>query len=152
MEFEYMQELNDNNNLSGITNEGLNELEINSLQEKYNNGNSFPLSFREFLIIGGKSEGTGAVYYDFDALFEDLEEAIEYSGFKIERPFFVFDKLDSQFSGFFLDENNPDPNVYIYDPFGHKEENIPLLRPADGFTFSSLIKESIRRVKLGLAP
>jgi len=154
MELQYMQTLADNPVLeegSSIVLEGLEEQEIISMEEKYNSGESFPLAFREFLFVGGKNEGTGAVWDDFDDLHEDLEEIIENSGYMIQRPFFVFDRLDGQFSGFFLDEETEDPDVYIFHPYGKKRGEFPLFRSANGFTFSGLINEAIRRTKLGLS-
>jgi len=152
MELQYMQTLADNPNLmTGVILEGLDELEVLKLEGKYMKGGTFPLAFREYLLVGGIRSGTGAVWYDFDDLFEELEEVLEDSGDKIQRPFFVFDRLDSQFSGFFLDEETEDPDLYIFDPYGKKRGEFPLFRSANGFTFSGLINEAIRRKKLGLS-
>gem|GEM_PF-5445466 len=40
--------------------------------------------------------------------------------------------------------------IYIYDPYGKKRGDFPLFRSANGFTFSGLVNEKIRRIKLNL--
>ena len=148
-----MQQLSDNPNLkpSLLPREPMSEEEIIALRTKYNNGNEFPLAFEEFLQIAGNGSNI-TVDTDFESLFEDVEEVIEFTGFSIDRPFFPFDQNDSQFSIFFLDEDKPDPDVYIYDPYGKKRGDYPLFRSANGFTFSGLVNEDIRRTKLNLRP
>ncbi|WP_299211826.1 hypothetical protein [uncultured Dokdonia sp.] len=115
MEFQYMQQLKDNPNLrpSFLPEESMSELEIIDLRDKYNDGNEFPLAFEEFLNISGKVCHIG-IDTDYEGIFEDFMELIEDSGYMIDRPFFVIDRLDSQFSGFFLDEEKEDPDIYIY--------------------------------------
>lgn len=143
----YMKNLLNNPNLSPYaTLEGLSEEKIIALEAKYNDGNSFPIAFREYLSIAGIVSGTGVVDNDFDDLYERLEEHIGWTGYKIERPFMAFDKLDGQFTIFFLDEEKEDPDCYIFYPSGKKEGHSPLLWPCE-LTFSELVNEAIRRKK-----
>ncbi|MFL0205029.1 hypothetical protein, partial [Tenacibaculum maritimum] len=93
MELKYMQQLKDNLNLLvGVTLEGLGEDRILVLESKFNEGKKFPLSFREYLVLGGVKGGTGVVDNDFEELREDCEESLEYTGYKMDRPYFVFDQ------------------------------------------------------------
>ncbi|SFZ80524.1 hypothetical protein [Tenacibaculum maritimum] len=145
MELKYMQQLKDNPNLLvGVTLEGLGEDRILVLESKFNKGKKFPLSFREYLVLGGVKGGTGVVDNDFEELREDCEESLEYTGYKMDRPYFVFDRLDSQYSIFFLDEEKEDPDIYILDAFAKKEENWPLYRDVK-YTFSKMINDAIYR-------
>ncbi|MFL0100341.1 hypothetical protein [Tenacibaculum maritimum] len=145
MELKYMQQLKDNLNLLvGVTLEGLGEDRILVLESKFNKGKKFPLSFREYLVLGGVKGGTGVVDNDFEELREDCEESLEYTGYKMDRPYFVFDQLDGQYSIFFLDEDMEDPDVYILDAFAKKEENWPLYRDVK-YTFSKMINDAIYR-------
>lgn len=148
MEIKYMQKLKANPNIGKrYLIEGLKETQIQKLEAKYNNGNEFPKAFREYLFIGGIKGGTGVVYNNFDDLFEDCEEDMEYCKYSIERPFFIFDNYDGQYSIFFLDEKDEDPKIYILDPFGKKRGEFPLVRPSFLETFSKLINEAIYRIK-----
>lgn len=145
MELKYMQQLKDNPNLLvGVTLEGLGEDRILVLESKFNKGKKFPLSFREYLVLGGVKGGTGVVDNDFEELREDCEESLEYTGYKMDRPYFVFDQLDSQYSIFFLDKEKEDPDIYILDAFAKKEENWPLYRDVK-YTFSKMINDAIYR-------
>ena len=75
---------------------------------------------------------------------------LEQVGEKIERPFFAFDVYNSQYSVVFLDEDEEDPKVYLISPFLAKGGKVPLIK-ANGFIFSDLVNESIRRVKNNIA-
>ncbi|MCT4664216.1 MAG: hypothetical protein N4A45_03155 [Flavobacteriales bacterium] len=149
MEIKYMQQLRDNPNLAPSIGrrKGINLSQIQELETKYNNGNKFPKAFREYLFLAGIMGNTGVVDEDFDDLFEDCEEDMETWGNKLERPFFVFDRLDSQYSIFFLDEQNEDPDVYIFNASWDSEDSDPLLKKSFTGTFSNLINEAIYRIK-----
>ncbi|WP_298512006.1 hypothetical protein [uncultured Kordia sp.] len=149
IEIKYLQQLRDNPNLNIAISPrvGWEESKIVALETKYNEGRPFPQAFREYLFLAGDYGGTGVVYEDWDDLREDCEDDIEYWGNKLKRPFFVFDKLDSQYSIFFLDEDKEDPIVYIFNASwnpNHKEE---LLKKALTGSFSNLINEAIYRIK-----
>jgi len=149
IEIKYLQQLRDNPNLSINISpiQGWEEAQIIELEEKYNNGQPFPLAFREYLFLAGEYGGTGVVYEDWDDLREDCEEDIEYWGNKLERPFFVFDKLDSQYSIFFLDEDKEDPIVYIFNASWNSNQQGKFLKRALTGSFSNLINEAIYRIK-----
>ncbi len=142
-----MQQLRDNPSLSSrLPLEGLNLETISSIRSQFNEGNNFPLAFEEYLLIGGKNEATGMVWEhdEFEQLREDCEESLEYTGYTLERPFFVFDMLDGIYSIFFLDEDKEDPDIYILYPSGAYEEHEPLLRDVK-YTFSKMINDAIYR-------
>ncbi|WP_417784917.1 hypothetical protein [Tenacibaculum sp.] len=113
MELKYMQQLKDNPKLSHrISLKGLEERKIMDLRSQFNKGKLFPKAFEEYLLVGGESEATRMVYEydDFEELREDCEESLENCGYTMNRPYFVFDRLDSIF---FLDEDKEDPDIYI---------------------------------------
>ncbi|MGG8496198.1 hypothetical protein ACQY1Q_07255 [Tenacibaculum sp. TC6] len=142
-----MQQLRDTPNLSNrIPLKGLEIDTIVKIRGLFNEGKEFPLAFEEYLSVGGESEATGMVFEwdDFEELREDCEESLEYTGYKMDRPYFVFDQLDSQYSIFFLDEDKEDPDIYILDAYAKKEENWPLYRDVK-YTFSKMINDAIYR-------
>ena len=150
MELKYMQQLKDNPKLSHrISLKGLEERKIMDLRSQFNKGKLFPKAFEEYLLVGGESEATGMVYEyeDWEEIREDCEEDLEYCGYSMERPYFVFDRLDGQSSIFYLDEEDEDPKIYILDPYGKKEGEFPLVRPSFISTFSGLINEAIHRIQ-----
>ncbi|CAM1350137.1 conserved hypothetical protein [Tenacibaculum halocynthiae] len=149
MKLKYMQKLKDNPNLIGeswAVNKGLSKEDTLILSDKFNDGKEFPLVFNEFLTLAGESNGLDivAISDDFEQLREDCEESLEYTGYKMDRPYFVFDQLDSQYSIFFLDEDKEDPDIYILDAYAKKEENWPLYRDVK-YTFSKMINDAIYR-------
>ncbi|WP_075342943.1 hypothetical protein [Tenacibaculum agarivorans] len=121
--------------------------EIKNLAEN-SGGIEFPLSFIEYLSIAGKSNGLDVVVVseDFEEIREDCDEDLEYTGYTVERPFFVFDRLDGQYSIFFLDEDKEDPDVYILFPTGAYGSGEEFLRDVK-YTFSKMINDSIYRAK-----
>ncbi|SEE01956.1 hypothetical protein SAMN04487765_1124 [Tenacibaculum sp. MAR_2010_89] len=147
MELKYMKQLKDTPNLSSrIPLKGLEIETVIEIRKLFNEGKKFPLAFEEYLSIGGESEATGMVFEwdDFEQLREDCEESLEYTGYKMDRPYFVFDQLDAIYSIFFLDEDKEDPNVYILDPSGAYEGNEPFLKDVK-YTFSKMINDAIYR-------
>ncbi len=151
MELQYMQQLKDTPNLIGESwaeNKPITNKEIKSLENKYNEGSEFPLAFKEFLLVAGKNNGLDVVVIeeDFEELREDCEESLEYTGYTMDRPYFVFDQLDGQYSIFFLDEDKEDPEVYILFPTGAYGSGEPFLRDVK-YTFSKMINDAIYRVK-----
>ena len=148
MEIKFMSKLEKAQKLlgSGIR-KPYNESQIKDLEEQFNKGKKFPRAFREYLFLAGEYGGTGVVDEDWEEIREDCEEDLEYCGYSMERPYFVFDRLDGQYSIFYLDEEDEDPKVYILDPYGKKEGEFPLVRPSFISTFSGLINEAIHRIQ-----
>ncbi len=122
-------------------------VEISELEIKFNQGSNFPKAFREYLFLAGKWSGEGVVNNDFEDIREDCDEDMEYWGYSLDRPYFVFDQLDSQYSIFYLDDDKEDPLIYILHPSGKKEGMYPLVRSNHMGTFTQLIDEAIHRVK-----
>lgn len=99
-----MQQLKGNPKLSHrISLKGLDEKKIQDIRNQFNEGKEFPKALEEYFLIGGESEATGMVYEynDFEELREDCEESLENCGYTMNRPYFVFDRLDSIYSIFF---------------------------------------------------
>lgn len=148
MEIKFMSKLEKAQKLlgSGIR-KPYNESQIKDLEEQFNKGKKFPRAFREYLFLAGEYGGTGVVDEDWEEIREDCEEDLEYCGYSMERPYFVFDRLDGQYSIFYLDEEDEDPKIYILDPCGKKEGEFPLVRLSFISTFSGLINEAIHRIQ-----
>ena len=148
MEIKYMTQLRDNPNISAIgRRENWNISQIEELEIKYNNDKPFPIAFREYLYLAGDWGGTGVVNEDWDDLYKDCKEDMEYCGYSLERPYFIFDNYSSQYSIFYLDDTREDPKIYILDPFGKIEGEEPLVRENLQGTFTNLINEAIYRKK-----
>ena len=154
MEIIYMKEIQKNIKIDRKKhmNEGFNENEIKNLETIFNKRKEFPIAFREFLFLAGKYNN-----FAFDDLGEGLnelqniaKEELQMTRQKVDRPFFAFDVYDSQYSVIFLDETEEDPKVYIINPYGAKEGSEPLIKP-NGWIFSELVNENIRRVKNNIA-
>ena len=142
-----MQQLKDNPNLLRRAKlKGLNEDDVITLEAKFNDKKTFPLSFREYLLVGGIIGGTGVVDNDFEELREDCEESLENCGYTVDRPYFVFDRLDGVYSIFFLDEEKQDPDIYILHPSGAYEGLEPFLKDVK-YTFSKMVNDAIYRKK-----
>lgn len=152
MSLTYMQNLKDNLSLSKRVSpcESLSMSEIKSLELKYNSGKKFPLAFREYLSLAGKYFNCGFddMGLGLDALQERAQKELVRTQQSITRPFFVFHQRTAceYFVIIFLDEGKDDPDTYVCSPWDAQEGNEPLFK-ANGFTFSGLVNESIRRVK-----
>lgn len=147
MEIKYLQQVVNNPILDGFKNRGLNVAQIEQLEEEFNNSREFVKPFREYIFLAGDFNNFG-----FDDLGEGLselqkicKEELETTKQTVERPFFTFSVYDSQYSVIFLDEDKPDPDIYIIDPFAPSEGE-ELIRQSS-WVFSKLVNESIRRVK-----
>lgn len=151
MNIEYMIQVK-NNTVINFKNEPMSISNIENLEKKYNEGKEFPKAFREYLYLAGNFNNFG-----FDDLGEGLDELqniakeeLEIAGQKVERSFFAFDVYNSQYSVIFLDETEEDPKVYLISPFLAKGGSEPLIKP-NGWIFSELVNENIRRVKNNIA-
>ncbi|WP_046755256.1 SMI1/KNR4 family protein [Kordia jejudonensis] len=142
MTIQYLNKLKNRNTILGWKNEGLSIEEIVSLEEKFNNGNSFPRIYREYLFIAGKHCGIAIDQgLGFDWLQKTSKDILLEYKQTINRPIFIFDQLDGceQFGFFFLDDEKDNPNIYICNPFEHIEEGEPLYYPYNQKTFSEFI-------------
>lgn len=151
MTIKFLNAIIKNPNLKSWSNKGLGEQEIAKLEQKYNNGKKLPISIEEFLFLAGDINNIGFdTHHTIFRLQESARENLEYCGHKIDRPFFAFDHLDDceQFTFVYLDEDQNDPDVYIAEPYYVKYGH-PLVHRYRDYTFSSLVNEHIRRIKIG---
>lgn len=150
MEIVYMNHVKENMKIKRKPwpNEGLSILEIEKLEQKFNYGKKFPKAFREFLFLAGEyfNGGFDDLGEGLDQLQEYAKEDMEMAGQTLNKSFFAFDVLDSMYSVILLEETNEDPKVYLLMPFLAKGGSEPLLKP-NGWDFTALVNESIRRVK-----
>lgn len=147
MNIEYMNHIQENPILEGFKNRGFSLDKIKQIEQKFNHGKKFPKAFREFLFLAG--DFNNIAFDDIDGILELQEyakEDMEMAGQILNKPFFAFDVLDSMYSVIFLDETDDDPKVYLLMPFLAKGGSEPLLKP-NGWDFTALVNESIRRVK-----
>lgn len=133
--------------MRSFINRGFSIDKIKQIESKYNHGKEFPKAFREFLFLAGDFNNFGFDDIDgIEALQEYAKEDMEMAGQTLNRPFFAFDVLDSMYSVILLDEINEDPKVYLLMPFLAKGGSQPLIKP-NGWNFTDLVNENIRRVK-----
>ncbi len=142
MKIEYMQLLKKNNSLGVVTDRPMTLLEIEQLEQLYNNGNQMPIPLRELLFLAGKF--CSAIDIGRPSSFEGQIEVRQWLTNKnktISRPFFGFDPMDfNQFSLVYLDDPRPDPMVYhvtIEDDDGEMDIY------TSGFSLSNLINHLI---------
>lgn len=147
MNIEYVTQIKENVKLRSFINRGFSIDKIKQIESKYNYGKEFPKAFREFLFLAGDFNNFGFDDIDgIEALQEYAKEDMEMAGQTLNRPFFAFDVLDSMYSVILLDEINEDPKVYLLMPFLAKGGSQPLMKP-NGWNFTDLVNENIRRVK-----
>lgn len=150
MELQYLNELEQNPKLTHFTNKGLSIEGILKLELEYNNCKPFPIAIREFLFLAGEDNTIGFdTHHSIEILQQRAKENLDYCKQKIDRPFFAFDQLVDceQFTFVYLDEDQNDPDVYLAEPYAALEEDDPLIRRYQEYTFSSLVNEHIRRIK-----
>lgn len=147
MTIEYVTQIKENVKLRSFINRGFSIDKIKQIESKYNHGKEFPKAFREFLFLAGDFNNFGFDDIDgIEALQEYAKEDMEMAGQTVNRSFFAFDVLDSMYSVILLDEINEDPKVYLLMPFLAKGGSQPLIKP-NGWNFTDLVNENIRRVK-----
>jgi len=147
MEINYMNQVKENPSINKFVNRGFSLDKINEIETNFNSGREFPKAFREFLFLAGDFNNWG--FDSIDGIIKQQEyvkEELEMAGQKVKRPFFAFSVYNSQYSVIFLDEEKEDPDVYLISPFLAEEGVEPLIKP-NGWVFSDLVNESIRRVK-----
>lgn len=143
-----MQQLKDNPVIYRFRNEPMTIAEINQLESKYNQGKEFPRAIREFLFLAGNFNNCG--FDDIDGIEYIQERAkteLESTDTKIDRPFFAFDQLSDCecFIFVYLDEEVENPKTYVCSPY-YKSVNEEFIKH-NGWDFTGLVNESIRRKK-----
>ena len=141
MEIKFLTRFSKIKSIGGWETKGLSINQIVELENKYNNGNKFPVAYREYLYIGGEShglrldEGKG-----FDWLYEMAQKELDENGQSIDRPYFVIDQLDAceQFGFIYLDESEEDPIVYICKP-PYVQDGFNLIEPYEQKQLSNVI-------------
>ncbi len=145
MEIKYLKKLQSIKKVRGKENKGYTIGEIVTLETKYNNSEPFPLSYREYLFIGGRYSGVNLdEAFGLDWLQTKSKEVLKENNQKIERPFFVIDQLDTceQFGFFYLDEEDEDPIIYNCMP-PYVEDGYPLIQPYRQGRLSEVINSLI---------
>ena len=163
MNIKYLKSFQDNiSNLRGSISRGLNIEEITFLEEKLNNGNSFPKALKEYLYLGGDynplgfdSEGIG---YDegknqYLALIEFYEKKMKQKGVSINKPYFILSSLHGEcFTFIYLDEgDDPQPYNFGVDE-DYRSENGEIIFNTPQNSFSELVDVLVDRALKGLTP
>lgn len=133
MDVEYMKKMQKNPRILGRQNEGATEEMIAELEAKLNV--SFPVSYREFLLLGGQDNNflgmDGGFYKSKEDEIYYIEEQQQLAaaqlsemGYKIDKPFWVIADLDGceQFHFFHFDEGD-NPPVYFYCSYMPQPDN-----------------------------
>lgn len=160
MNIKILKQLRDNPSLeinrSGYfsTIEGLSELELQQLEQTWNNGKEFPAALRELLFLAG-IKCYVLDYGIMESQQEMQEEARQWLvdfNRTISRPFYVIDVYNAgeQFLMVYLDEGD-NPNVYeAYLPNWRDDQMLWLDRV--GRTLKDFINIRIDMVKQGYNP
>lgn len=148
MDIKYLTQLKDNPVIYRFRNEPMTIAEINQLESKYNQGKEFPRAIREFLFLAGNFNNFGFDLIDgIEYIQECARKELEDSGSKIDRPFFAFDQLTrcEYFVFVYLDEEVENPKTYVCSPY-YRSDNEEFIKH-NGWDFTGLVNESIRRKK-----
>ena len=148
MTIEYLQKMQQHPKLRGWTNQGMTDAEIEALETRYNGGNHFPKSYREFLSLGGHYCNLGDIDTGdgYDWLQTRARQRLQEYGQDIGRPFWVTAQLDDceQFGFIYLDEANDDPAIYNSYP-AYVYQGDPLVQAKPQGKFSNYINECVDR-------
>lgn len=130
--------------------------EIETLEQLYNNGNTFPKALRELLFLAGNY--CYVLDYGWNETEEEIQNELQISARKwllkynknISRPFFVIDVYNGpeQFLYVYLDEGN---NPFVYQAFLPEQNNIKHFSSLNK-SLSEYINSLIDRVKQGYNP
>ena len=151
MEIKYLKKLKDNPTVGGWTNKGINLEGIKELENLYNNGNPFPVAFREYLFISGNrtivalDRGNG-----YKWMQEAAKEGLELYEVSIDRPFFVTHQIDNcmQFAFFYLDEKEDNPKIYNCYVDHEEFDFINFIEPIFQEGFAELIDDFVYKAKV----
>lgn len=116
MEIKYLKSLENYKGNATFYKKGISIEEIEKLEQEFNNGDKFPIAYREYLFLAGD---TNALYLDEGNGHKWMQETsknnIEEYNLDIGRPFWVISQVDNcmQFSFIYLDELEDNPKVYI---------------------------------------
>jgi sulfur relay (sulfurtransferase) DsrC/TusE family protein len=155
MKIKYLKKMEKTPDIEGHLNEGITEEQIHEIESK--TGYHFPVSYKEFLYLGGNSSSMLAnmnhdCYFDEEVIWQERQqiakEQAEEDGIKIDRDYWVFaDYGREQWHFFYFDEGD-NPPVYFYcsyfdDEQGNEYPGIERLNDS----FSEYIEEAIEDKK-----
>ncbi|NQX86328.1 MAG: SMI1/KNR4 family protein [Flavobacteriaceae bacterium] len=132
MEIQYLTELEAKPKRNAQTSpvEGYSESEIIQLEQSFNNGNTFPRAYREYLFLAGKFSWILEQGEELPELMSSFNFYLEPTGIVMTRPFVPFGVTGPGHEGFYicyLDEGD-DPSVhivYMADPFEREARDLP---------------------------
>ncbi len=146
MEIEYLKllEKTPKKEPNGFSNKGMSISEIENLEEKYNKGNHFPKSYREFLFLAGKFcwffHGGG----ELDELIRDFRSDLIYSRVEMNEPIVIYDTNSSDSYHFmYLDDGVEDPIVYHITVLPPEELNCQMISSGEK-KFSEIVYSCIK--------
>ncbi|WP_299767422.1 SMI1/KNR4 family protein [uncultured Dokdonia sp.] len=146
MEIEYLKllEKTPKNKPDGFTNKGVSISEIENLEKKYNKGNRFPKSYREFLFLAGKFCWFFHNGGELDELIDYFQRDLLYSKIEMNRPIVIYDTNSSDSYYFmYLDEGVEDPIVYYITVLPPEELNCEMIW-SDEKKFSEIVYSCIK--------
>jgi hypothetical protein len=136
--------------------EGLTLLEIEKLENLFNNGAKFPGSFREYLFLGGKFDTlgfNGPVNGNYEGFMKHFALKLKERNMEIKRPHIVFHHLDGESFGLiYLDEgDDPQPwNISVNEAYNHDDGSTMWKAPYP--SFSDLVTTLVDRAISGQVP
>lgn len=133
-------------------NQGLTITEIETLEQTWNTGGTFPQALRELLFLAGAYCHIldYNIHEDQQEMQEEIREAMQLRGDSFSRPFYIIDNYGGdQFLFVYLDEDQTNPMVYEYVP-GALDRGRPLDRPL--YSLSHLVHLGITAIKEGRNP
>ena len=151
---------NYNNNIKKINTKkndiikGLNTDKIQYLESKLNNGEQFPIAFKEYLTIGGDNNGLPLeLGINYDAYYLSttyIKKRLMERGTNINRPIAVFCSYEDCYSFIYLDEgNNPQPwNCSVSPNYDNDDGKMIWKMPFN--SFKELIDDMVYRAIKGL--
>ena len=159
MNIKYLKSFQENiSNLRGSISRGLNIEEITFLEEKLNNGNSFPKALKEYLYLAGEyntlgfdTQGIGYGGNEYLAMMEFYEKKMKQKGLKMEKPYLILHSHDGEcFLFLYLDEgDDPQPYNFGVDE-GYRSENGEIIFKTPQNSFSELVDVLVDRALKGL--
>lgn len=134
--------------------EGIALSEIESMELALNNGQAFPVAFREYLFIGGKFDSIGLSSGIHPGYTIKYGAILAKRGFNMDRPFFIFDVFEEAICMFIYLDDGDDPSVWLcsVDEEYDQEDGAYVWENPRGQTFSGIIDDMVYRALNGLSP
>ncbi|MCK8482333.1 hypothetical protein [Psychroserpens algicola] len=163
MTIEYLKSMKDNpkprkglSEMKGLTLERILELE-----HELNNGNTFPVVYREYLYLGGEFNALGFQTLADGKNGDDIlichnfvnEFLVKNNINILKKPYIVLHLYDDDGFIFSYTDEGDDPKVYIFDPYDDFNKLNPSIEPVRNQpTLSEFVSKQVDLALKGLQP